>query len=374
MKTPAGAELLPLQALRVLEFEGIGPGPMAGMMLADLGAQVTVVKRPMRPGVSAALPDAMPVHMGLDRGKNAVMLDLKTAEGQAQALALTGTHDALIEGLRPGGMEKLGLGPLVCHGVNPRLVYARMTGWGQTGPLAHAAGHDLNYVALTGLLSTMQRSADDCPTLPPTLVGDAAGALGLAFGVVSAVLHARLTGQGCVVDAAMTDITAMLGSLIHLTHASGALGRDPQAPLANSVFHGSPFYDSYRCADGRYITLCALEPQFYAQLLQRLGLCDVDAAAQYDSQHWPALKLRIQAVVAAKSMQQWQSELEGTDVCFAPVLSLTEAALHPHNVARQTYEVQAGAHGRVKAMAARGAPRFTAQPASNLTAQSGPNR
>jgi alpha-methylacyl-CoA racemase len=352
------AEILPLQSLRVLEFEGIGPGPMAGMMLVNLGAQVTVIKRPTRPGVSAALPDAMPAHMGLDRAKQAVTVDLKTAEGREQALALVQSHDALIEGLRPGVMEKLGLGPLACHALNPQLVYARITGWGQTGPLAHAAGHDLNYVALTGLLSMMQRSVDDRPTLPPTLVGDAAGALGLAFGVVSGVLHAKLSGKGCVVDAAMTDITSMLGALIHLTHASGAIGRDPEAPLKHSVFHGSPFYDSYRCADGRYITLCALEAPFYAELLQRLGLTDVDPAAQFHAQHWPELKGRMQAVVASKSMAQWQAELEGTDVCFAPVLNLTEAAMHPHNVARLTHQTVVDANGQLKAVAARGAPRF----------------
>lgn len=349
--------ILPLSTLRVIEFEGIGPGPLCGLMLANLGAQVTVIKRPNRPGVGAALAQIVPPEQGLDRGKTAVMLDLKTPDGLASALALLEHTDALIEGLRPNAMERMGLGPRVCHARNPRLIYARMTGWGQTGPLAHAAGHDLNYVALTGLLSLTQRNGQ-LPVLPPTVVGDAAGALGLAFGIASAALHARASGQGCVIDAAMTDIAAMLGSLMHVTQASGAIAQDPQDPLAGSVFHGSPFYDAFCCSDGRFITLCALEPPFYALMLHKLGLADVAPAQQFERAHWPALKARISAVVASKTMAQWQSELEGTDVCFAPVLDLVEAAAHPHNVARQTLVTQT--QGEATWVSAHSAPRFSA--------------
>ncbi len=349
--------LLPLSSLRVLEFEGIGPGPMCGLMLANLGARVTVVARPVRPGVGAALPNELPDAMGLNRGKSVVTLDLKSAAGVAQALALVAEHDVLIEGLRPGAMERMGLGPTACHARAPKLIYGRMTGWGQTGPLASAAGHDLNYVALTGLLGFMQRDASTPPVLPPTLLGDAAGALGLAFGISAAAVHAQVTGQGCVIDAAMVDITAMLGALIHMTAAAGGIGRDPQAPLANSVFHGSPFYDSYRCLDGRFITLCALEPAFYALLLQHLGLSDVKPEEQFNARLWPELKARVIAAVAQRSMAEWQARLEGTDVCFAPVLSLLEAAAHPHMVARGIYAVHDAAGG--PGVVAAPAPRFS---------------
>ncbi len=355
---PTPAPVSPLTTLKVIEFEGIGPGPMAGMMLAGLGAQVTVVKRPTRPSVGAALPDALPPELGLDRGKTAVTIDLKTPGGVAQALGLVAQHDALIEGLRPGAMERLGLGPTICHAVNPALVYGRMTGWGQTGPLAHAAGHDLNYVAITGVLGCMQRDPSQAPVLPPTVVGDAAGALGLAFGVCAAALHARSSGQGLVIDAAMVDISAMLGTLLHLTQAAGGIGKNPHAPLEQSVFHGSPFYDSFRCADARYITLCALEPAFYAQMLKALGLNDVNPKDQFDARQWPALKARVSAAVASHPMAHWVALLEGTDVCFAPVLTFAEAALHPHMVARGVYAQFHDAQ-RGHTVVAAAAPRFS---------------
>lgn len=316
----------PLQGVRIVEFEGIGPGPVGGRILAAMGAEVTLIARPARATLAA---------LGGDRGPNPlrahkqlVELDLKQAEHVARALDLVAGADALIEGNRPGVMERLGLGPDVCAARNPRLVYGRMTGWGQTGPLAQAAGHDLNYVALTGLLSLSARLGQ-APIVPPTVVGDAGGALGLAFGIVCAVLQARTTGRGCVVDAAIVDVVSMLGTLVHWLHGNAALG-----VAQPSAFHDSPFYDVYECADQRFISIGALEPQFYALLLDKLGMTDVDARTQMDKSLWPALKQRFVACFRTKSREEWCALLEGTDVCFAPVLSIDEAAQHPHNMAR----------------------------------------
>ncbi|TDF66017.1 CaiB/BaiF CoA-transferase family protein [Cupriavidus sp. L7L] len=327
-------KLLPLRGIKVVEFEGIGPGPLCGAMLAGLGAEVTLVTRPVAPDARRILRgQAVPPEMELEHGKQVVQLNLKSPDGVAAALDLVAGADALIEGLRPGAMERLGLGPKACHARNPRLVYGRMTGWGQSGPLAQSAGHDLNYIALTGLLSMAARD-DALPMVPPTVMGDATGALGLAFGLTSAILSARASGQGCVVDAAITDIVAMLGSLVQVSRAAGTLGGPQPSP-----FHDSPFYDVYRCADGRAITLGALEPQFYRELLERLELTDVDPATQYDRVQWPALKARIAACIAAQPSKHWEALLGGTDVCFARVLTLEEAACHPHNQARGTYRM-----------------------------------
>jgi alpha-methylacyl-CoA racemase len=356
------APIMPLQGLRVVEFESIGPGPMCGRMLMGLGAHVTVIQRPTRPGVTAALPNTVPAELDLNHGKQVVEINLKTPEGVAAALERVAQADALIEGLRPGAMEKLGLGPRECHARAPRLVYGRMTGWGQTGPLAHAAGHDLNYAALTGLLHVTQRGAGadlQAPIAAPTFMGDAAGALGLAFGIAAGVLHARSTGQGCVIDAAMTDITHMLGALVHLTHAAGAIGQRVDAPLAHSVFHGSPFYDAYCCADGRWVTIGALEPPFYALLLDKLGLHDVDPAQQMSPKTWAPLKQRLTTLFASEPMAHWCALLEGSDVCFAPVLTLEEAAAHAHNAARGNLRAHALSDGRTAVQAA-AAPRFFA--------------
>jgi alpha-methylacyl-CoA racemase len=336
----------PLQSLRVVEFEGIGPGPLAGLMLAGLGAHVTVIVRPGGGSVQQALGGGS---QPLRRGKQAMTLDLKQPAGVAQALALVDDADALIEGNRPGVMERLGLGPQVCLQRKPSLVYGRMTGWGQHGPLAQAAGHDLNYVALTGLLSLAARPGE-APIIPPTVVGDASGALGLAFGIVSGVLEARAGGRGCVVDAAIVDIVAMLGTLVHWVRAGGQIDSSRPSP-----FHDSPFYDTYACADGRFVTLGALEPQFYALLLRKLGLDDVDPAAQYDTAQWPALKQRIAALLKTRARDEWRVLLEGTDVCFAPVLSVAEAVEHPHLAARGVFTVSD--EGQVSAQIA---PRFSA--------------
>jgi alpha-methylacyl-CoA racemase len=335
----------PLAGLSVVEFEGIGPGPLAGRMLADLGAEVLVVVRPNKPALAS--PDRVPDVDPLRRGKRVVTLDLKLPTAAAEALALVEKADALIEGNRPGVMERLGLGPAECAKRNPRLVYGRMTGWGQDGPLAQAAGHDLNYLALSGILSLAARP-EEAPIAPPTVLGDAGGALGLAFGIVSAVVLASRTGKGCVVDCSIVDVVAALGGLALWARASGIL--DAPSP---SPFHDSPFYDVYLCADGRYVSVGALEPQFYALLLDKLGFGDVDPKAQYDRAAWSALKERFRALFLSRPSGYWRALLEGGDACFAPVLNLAEAAAHPHLAARGVY--QTGPGGQLDSA---GAPRF----------------
>jgi alpha-methylacyl-CoA racemase len=337
--------ILPLAGLRVVEFEGIGPGPLAGRMLADLGADVVAVVRL----VKAKLGDPeRPLADGpLRRGKRVVALDLKRPDAVEEALALIEAADALIEGNRPGVMERLRLGPADCARRNPRLVYGRMTGWGQDGPLAQAAGHDLNYLALSGVLSLSERPGA-APTPPPTVLGDGGGALGLAFGLMSAVFAAGRTGKGCVIDCSIVDVAASLGGIALAARASGML--DAPSP---SPFHDSPFYDVYQCADGRYVTVGALEPQFYALLLDKLGLADVDPKAQYDRAAWPALKARFRALFSSRPSAHWRALLEGSDACFAPVMTLAEAAAHPHNAARGVFSL--GHDGQLDAASA---PRF----------------
>jgi alpha-methylacyl-CoA racemase len=342
----------PLNGVRIVEFEGIGPGPLAGHMLLGMGADVTLVARPD--------PSPLTKQFGgrqlseLERGKRRIVLDLKSNADRAQAMDLVAGADALIDAMRPGVMERLGLGPADCSKRNPALVYGRISGWGQSGPLAQAAGHDLNYVALSGLLSLSVRCGQE-PIVPPTVVGDGAGALGLAFGIVCALLEARSTGRGCVVDAAIVDIAAMLGAIAHWVRASGQL--DGSGP---SPFHDSPFYDVFECSDGRFITIGALEPKFYALLLEKLGLGDVDPRAQYDTTQWPALKERFRALFRQRPSEDWRGLLEGSDACFAPVLTVAEAARHPHNLARGNFVQSAGTvYGAV-------APRF--QPLDNSSA------
>jgi alpha-methylacyl-CoA racemase len=315
-------------------------------MLNDLGAHVTVVARPTPSSVDRALIGEN-TDNPLRQGKEIITLDLKCANGINAALDLIADADALIEGNRPGVMERLGLGPTDCAARNPRLVYGRMTGWGQSGPLAHVAGHDLNYIALTGLLSLSARSGM-APIVPPTVLGDAAGALGLCFGVVSAVLDARSRGRGRVVDAAIVDVVAMLGTIVQGVRANRQIDGGQPSP-----FYDSPFYDAYACADGRFITIGALEPQFYALLLKKLQLDDVDPAAQYDRNQWPSLKTRLAQLFAKYPSDHWRRLLEGSDVCFGLVLSIEEAVDHPHNRARGLY--QKATSGLVRT---RGAPRF----------------
>lgn len=337
--------LRPLAGLSVIEFEGIGPGPLAGRMLAEHGADVTAIVRPDKATIGNPVPTG--AADPLRRGKRVIALDLKQAQSVDRAMDLIASADALIEGARPGVMERLGLGPEACAARNPRLVYGRMTGWGQEGPLSQAAAHDLNYLALTGALSLMERAGAP-PIAPPTVLGDAGGALGLAFGIVSGVLNAKTTGKGCVVDAAIIDMVAALSGIALWARATGML--DGGRP---SIFYDSPFYDAYLCADGRYVTIGALEPQFYALLIEKLGLHDLDLRAQYDVAQWPALKARFRALFLTRPSEDWRALLEGTDVCFAPVLSLAEAAAHPHNATRGLY--RAGAGGEIEAAEA---PRF----------------
>jgi alpha-methylacyl-CoA racemase len=339
--------LHPLAGLKVIEFEGIGPGPLGGRMLADLGADVVAIVRPGKAPLGD--PDRPLAEGPLRRGKRTVMLDLKRAEAVAEALTLIETADALIEGYRPGVMERLGLGPAECAKRNPRLVYGRMTGWGQDGPLAQAAAHDLNYVALSGVLSLASRDGQ-IPIVPPTVIGDGGGALGLAFGLMAAIFAASRSGKGCVVDCSILDMAASLGGIALSARAAGML--DGQRA---SAFHDSPFYDVYACADGKHVTVGALEPQFYALLLDKLGLTDVDPRVQYDQSEWPALKARVRDLFLSQPSAHWLALLEGSDVCFAPVLSLAEAATHPHLAARGVYST--GARGELEPAAA---PRFSA--------------
>lgn len=329
MQSQTVSTMSALAGVKIIEFEGIGPGPLAGLLLMQMGADVTVVGRPG----AGALPEELTPKNGafMSRGKRRVTLNLKHDDDRAHAMDLIACSDGLIEGNRPDVMERLGLGPEACGARNPRLVYGRMTGWGQEGPLAHAAGHDMNYVALTGLMSLTERPGHP-PMVPPTVIGDAAGALGFAFGMVSALYGVRNTGKGCVVDGAIVDVLAMLSPIAQLIRQGGGLdGREP------SVFHDSPFYDRYRCSDGRYITVGAIEPQFYALLLEQLELTDVNPAQQMEKTLWPTLKERIAQRFASKPSGHWSALMAGTDSCFAPVLTMAEAATHPHNVARGLY-------------------------------------
>lgn len=336
--SPAG----PLQGLRVIEMAGIGPCPMAGMLLADHGADVLVIERPGG--------QVLDVGTALDRGKRRACLDLKTPDGLAEARRLIEEADAVIEGFRPGVMERLGLGPKQFATCHPRLVYGRVTGWGQTGPLAQAAGHDINYVALTGVMSVASR-AGAAPSIPATLIGDmGGGAMLLAFGLMAALWDAQRTGRGRVVDAAMVDGVGLMSSLLHSMRAAG---RFAEAPADNFFLHSSPFYDCFECADGRHVSLGALEPPFYAELLQRLGLADVDPAAQHDRRQWPALRARVASRIREKTRDEWAALMEGSNACFAPVLTLAEAPLHPHAQSRGAFVKTADGHWQPAA-----APRF----------------
>jgi alpha-methylacyl-CoA racemase len=319
----------PLSGVKVIEIAGIGPGPFAAMMLADMGADVIRVDRAQ--AVTGSF-DAPNKEIML-RGRRSIGVDLKTAEGTEAVLRLVEQADALIEGFRPGVAERLGIGPDDCHACNPKLVYGRMTGWGQDGPYADAAGHDINYIALAGALAHFGREGTK-PTPPINVVGDfGGGGMLLAFGVVCAVLEARTSGHGQVVDAAMVDGSAVLMAMMWGIRAMGAWD-DRQG--VNVLDTGAPFYDTYETADGRFVSVGALEPQFYAELLERLGLAGEDLPAQMDRSGWPMLRERFTEVFKSKTRDEWCALLEGTDACFAPVLPMPEAAAHPHVQARHT--------------------------------------
>lgn len=321
----------PLHGLKIIEMAGIGPGPFCGMMLADMGAEVIFVERDAPPVLDPATDCTR-------RGKRSIFLDLKAPEGRHTLLELVSKADALIEGYRPGVMEKLGLGPEDCMAVNPRLVYGRMTGWGQHGPLSSVAGHDINYISLTGVLhATGRRSGKPAPPIP--LAGDfGGGAMFLAFGVVCALLEARDSGKGQVIDAAMTDGTALLMALFHSLDAQGQWSMERGTNLLDG---GAHFYDVYETADGKFISLGSIEPQFYALLLEKAGLDANEFGQQMNPGKWPVLKQRLEALFITRTRDEWCELMEGTDICFAPVLDLREAPHHAHNKARGTY-VQTG--------------------------------
>ena len=318
----------PLQGLRVIELASIGPGPMCAMLLADMGADVVRVDRTEPSGLGVPIDKRFEV---TGRSRRSVALDLKNPAGRDAVLRLVERADLLIEGFRPGVAEKLGLGPDDCHARNPRLVYGRMTGFGQTGPLAQAAGHDLNYIALTGALDAIG-PAGAKPVPPLNLVGDyGGGALYLAMGLLAALHERQSSGSGQVVDAAMVDGAASLMSIFYGLHAGGRWG-EPRGE--NLLDGGAPFYDTYETADGRHVSIGALEPKFFAELVQRIGLDARFVARQYDRRAWPELRAALAAAMRSKTRAQWCALLEGTDACFAPVLSLDEAPAHAHAAAR----------------------------------------
>ena len=318
----------PLHGMRVIEFAGIGPAPLACMLLADLGADVVRVDRLEPSGLGLAMS---PRHDVNARGRRSVALDLKQPAGREAVLRLLARADVLVEGFRPGVMEKLGLGPDPCLALNPGLVYGRMTGFGQSGPLAQAAGHDLNYIALTGVLHAIG-PAGGAPVPPLNLVGDyGGGALYLAFGVLAALFERQRSGQGQVVDAAMVDGAASLASVFFGLQAAGNWGQ-PRGD--NLLDGGAPFYAVYETADGRCISLAALEPKFFAQLARALPLDERFVGRQYDRRLWPEMRAAIALAVRRHTRDEWCERLEGSDACFAPVLSFQEAPAHPHAVAR----------------------------------------
>ncbi|MGA1370926.1 MAG: CaiB/BaiF CoA transferase family protein [Pseudomonadales bacterium] len=316
----------PLAGYRIIELAGIGPGPFCGMMLSDMGAEVIRVDR-----LGAAGGRSKDV---LARNRQTIAVDLKKPEGVETVLRLVTTADALFEGFRPGVTERLGLGPEVCLARNPKLIYGRMTGWGQTGPMAQAAGHDINYIGLSGALHAIGR-AGERPVPPLNLVGDfGGGGMLLAFGMVCALLEAQKSGKGQVVDAAMVDGAATLMAMFFTMGAAGAFKDRRGTNLLDGAAH---FYDTYECADGHHICLGSIEPQFYALLLEKTGVDKAQFAPQMDAAQWPALKAELTRVFRTRTRAQWCEIMEGTDVCFAPVLSIFEAPDHPHNKARGTF-------------------------------------
>ena len=317
----------PLSGIRIVEFAGIGPGPFCAMMLADMGADVIRIDRNRLKGRGGKFDV-------LGRGRRSLAVNLKQPEAVAAVLRLVQQADGLIEGYRPGVMERLGLGPTECLASNRRLVYGRVTGWGQDGPLADAAGHDINYIALSGALHASGRAGDK-PTPAINLVGDfGGGGMYLAFGLVCGILNSRATGQGQVVDAAMIDGSASLMSMIYGFRAQNIWNDARGTNVADS---GAHFYDSYECKDGEYITLGSVEPKFYSILLEKAQLSDPAFQNQMDRDSWQNLKEKTAEVIRTKTRAQWCAIMEGTDVCFAPVLNMEEAPKHPHNLARGTF-------------------------------------
>jgi alpha-methylacyl-CoA racemase len=321
----------PLAGIKVLEVAGIGPGPFCGMMLADMGADITRIDRADR--VRGGDPAKPPADV-LARGRRSLAIDLKQAEGVEVLLRLVEQADVIIEGFRPGVMERLGLGPEVCLERNPRLIYGRMTGWGQEGPMAQAAGHDINYIALAGALHPLGRKGEK-PLPPLNLVGDfGGGGMLLAYGVVCALVESQRSGKGQVVDAAMVDGASVLMTMMYGMLHQG-FWQDERG--VNLLDTGSHFYDTYETSDAKYVSIGSIEPQFYALLLEKIGLSDADIPRQMDREKWPEMKERISAIFKTKTRDEWCEIMEGSDVCFAPVLSMSEVEQHPHIKHRDTY-------------------------------------
>ncbi len=317
----------PLEGIKVLEIASIGPGPFCSMMLSDLGAQVIRIDRKELVGTGDS-------RISLNRGRKSLALDLKQPEAIETVLRMVETADMLVEGFRPGVMERLGLGPETCLSRNPRLIFGRMTGWGQTGPMAQAAGHDINYISLAGALHAMGHE-DRAPTPPLNLVGDfGGGAMYLLAGLLAAYIEAQKSGQGQVVDAAMTDGTA---SLLTAFFGLRALGRWTDQRASNYLDGGAHYYGCYTCSDGKFISIGSIEPKFYALLLDKLDIEDDEFQAQNERDCWSTLRGKLETLFLTRTRDDWCAILENTDVCFAPVLSMAEAPGHPHNIARKTF-------------------------------------
>ena len=339
----------PLDGKQIIEIAGIGPGPFCAMVLADLGAEVIRVDR------ASAVPDEFPDGPSMDllnRGRDSIAVDLKKEEGVETVLRIVENADALIEGFRPGVAERLGIGPEKCLKRNPKLIYGRMTGWGQYVSYSQMAGHDINYIALSGVLGLIGRE-DESPVPPVNLIGDfGGGGMLLALGICAALVETTESGKGQVVDAAMTDGSALLATMVHSFAAMGIWGKRG----TNMLDTGAPFYDVYECADGEYISLGSIEPQFYSELMRITGLENEDMPSQMDRTNWGQAKKRIKEKILSKSREEWVQLMEGSDVCFAPVLSIDEAIQHPHNRERETFVEISGV------MQPAPAPRFSSTP------------
>ena len=345
----------PLTGVKVVELAGLGPGPFAAMMLADMGADVIKVDR--AGAARGGNPDAPPADV-LHRNRQSIAVDLKNSDGVETVLRLVEQADILIEGFRPGVCERLGIGPDVCAARNPQLVFGRMTGWGQDGPMAPRAGHDINYIALSGTLAMIGREGER-PVPPINLVGDfGGGGMLLAFGVLAALVEARSSGQGQIVDAAMVDGAALLASMMY---GLKAMGMWDGGQGGNMLDTGAHFYEVYETADGKFVSIGGIEPQFYAELLERLELDPESMPPQHDATQWPVSKQIIADRVATKTRDEWDTIFEGSDACYAPVLQPTEATVHPHNVERGTFVNIAGVDQPAPA------PRFSRTPAATPT-------
>ena len=352
----------PLSGLKIVEFAGIGPGPMCAMLLADMGADVLRIDRTEAADVGSRRPARFDI---LRRNRRTLKLDLKHPDAIALALDFVAKADGLVEGFRPGVMERLGLGPEICFARNPKLVFGRMTGWGQEGPMAHAAGHDLNYIALTGVLDSIGRAGGP-PAPPLNLVGDfGGGALYLAMGMLAAMIEARTSGQGQVVDAAMVDGAASLMTAAYGMKAGGLMegGRG-----GNMLDSGAYFYDVYECADGKYVSLACIEPKFHAEFLSRVGIDPQSLPSQHDRANWHVAREKFTEIFRTRTRDEWIASLEGTDACFAPVMTMNEAPHHPHMAARGTFIELDGITQPGPA------PRFSRTPAGMPTAPDAPGQ